>query len=56
MPSRFQGRRSVGEAVPSTAMLSSARRRMAMLSEVYSWFTEGFDTEDLQSAWMLLAE
>jgi len=28
MPLRFQGRRSVGEAVPSTAMLSSARRRM----------------------------
>ncbi len=26
------------------------------LSEVYNWFTEGFDTEDLQTAQTLLAE
>jgi predicted ATPase len=27
-----------------------------MLSEVYHWFTEGFDTKDLQEAKALLAE
>jgi predicted ATPase len=27
-----------------------------MLSEIYGWFTEGFDTKDLQEAKALLAE
>ena len=27
-----------------------------MLSEVYDWFTEGFDTKDLQEAKVLLEE
>ena len=27
-----------------------------MLSEIYNWFTEGFDTKDLQEAQALLAE
>ena len=27
-----------------------------MLSEVYNWFTEGFDTKDLQEAKALLEE
>jgi hemerythrin len=27
-----------------------------MLSEVYSWFTEGFDTKDLQEAQALIEE
>jgi predicted ATPase len=27
-----------------------------MLAEVYGWFTEGFDTPDLQEARALLAE
>jgi len=27
-----------------------------MLSEIYNWFTEGFDTKDLQEAKGLLAE
>ena len=27
-----------------------------MLSEIYGWFTEGFDTQDLQEAKALLAE
>ncbi|MBV8812735.1 MAG: hypothetical protein JO033_29030 [Acidobacteriaceae bacterium] len=33
-----------------------ARRREAreLLSEVFGWFTEGFDTKDLQEAQMLL--
>jgi predicted ATPase len=28
----------------------------ALLAEVYGWFTEGFDTADLQEARVLLAE
>lgn len=28
----------------------------AMLSEIYNWFTEGFDTKDLQEAKALLEE
>jgi hypothetical protein len=27
-----------------------------MLSEIYNWFTEGFDTKDLQEAKVLLEE
>jgi len=27
-----------------------------MLSEIYNWFTEGFDTKDLQEAKTLLEE
>jgi len=27
-----------------------------LLSEIYSWFTEGFDTKDLQAAELLLEE
>jgi predicted ATPase len=27
-----------------------------MLAEIHNWFTEGFDTEDLQTARTLLAE
>jgi len=27
-----------------------------MLAEIYGWFTEGFDTKDLQEAKALLAE
>jgi hypothetical protein len=27
-----------------------------MLSEIYNWFTEGFDTKDLQDAKALLAD
>jgi hypothetical protein len=32
------------------------RRGMADLAEVYQWFTEGFDTKDLQEAKVLLEE
>ena len=37
---------------------SKARQNEAhqMLSEIYSWFTEGFDTKDLQEAKALLEE
>jgi len=34
-------------------MLNEAHQ---MLSEVYHWFTEGFDTEDLQEAKALLEQ
>ncbi len=34
-------------------MLAEAHK---MLSEVYNWFTEGFDTKDLQEAKGLLEE
>jgi predicted ATPase len=27
-----------------------------LLAEIYGWFTEGFDTKDLQEAKVLLAE
>jgi len=32
------------------------REAHQMLSEIYDWFTEGFDTKDLQEAKALLKE
>jgi predicted ATPase len=32
------------------------REAHQMLSEIYGWFTEGFDTKDLQEAKALLEE
>ena len=32
------------------------KKARQMLAEVYGWFTEGFDTKDLQEAKALLAE
>jgi tetratricopeptide (TPR) repeat protein len=47
-------------AVMSLAHLWQSRGKRAeahqMLSEIYDWFTEGFDTKDLQEAQALLAE
>jgi predicted ATPase len=37
----------------SRNMLNEAHH---MLSEIYNWFTEGFDTKDLQEAKALLEE
>jgi hypothetical protein len=37
----------------SRTALADAHR---MLSEIYGWFTEGFDTKDLQEAKALLAD
>jgi hypothetical protein len=45
------GSRSTQPAI--RARLEEAHR---MLSEVYYWFTEGFDTPDLQEAKALLGE
>ncbi len=38
---------------PPSIQLTAARQ---MLSEIYHWFTEGFDTKDLQKAKALLEE
>lgn len=47
-------------ATTSLARLWQQQRRQPeahkLLSEIYGWFTEGFDTIDLQEAWVLLAE
>jgi hypothetical protein len=47
-------------AATSRARLLPSRGRreeaLAMLSEIYSWFTEGFDTADLKDAKELLEE
>jgi len=32
------------------------RRGPALLAEIYGWFTEGFDTKDLQEAKAVLEE
>lgn len=58
--SRRQGARSLElRAAISWARLWRAQGRMqeakALLAEVYDWFTEGFDTADLQEAGALLA-
>jgi predicted ATPase len=36
------------------ALVAAARQAHNMLSEVYHWFTEGFDTKDLQEAKRLI--
>jgi len=35
---------------------SKKKQARKMLAEVYGWFTEGFDTKDLQEARALLVE
>ena len=42
-----------GPAVAATGQEEEAHQ---MLAEIYSWFTEGFDTKDLQEAKALLEE
>ena len=48
------------QASISLARLLAKRRRRdearAMLSEIYGWFTEGFDTADLKAAKSLLQQ
>ncbi len=65
-----EGHRDCSEAtsqVPGTArdhelepVVAAARQDRTkltkMLSEIYGWFTEGFDTKDLQEAKALLEE
>lgn len=45
-----------GEESKSHATRSALAEAYTMLSEVYAWFTEGFDTQDLQEAKALLEE
>ncbi|TMA50728.1 MAG: hypothetical protein E6J80_14420, partial [Deltaproteobacteria bacterium] len=58
-------RRQQARSLELRAMISLARlwqsqgkknEARQMLAEVYGWFTEGFDTADLQEAKALLAE
>ncbi len=44
---------SLGRLWQSQGKQDEARK---MLAEIYNWFTEGFDTQDLQEARALLAE
>lgn len=46
-----QGQRVGNMEQETRATLAEAHR---MLSEVYHWFTEGFDTKDLQEAKVLI--
>jgi hypothetical protein len=51
--------REYREHVPrstSPALLNTLAEAHQMLSEIYHWFTEGFDTKDLQEAKALLQE
>jgi predicted ATPase len=58
---RRQGAKSLElRAVMSLARLWRRQHRKAearqLLSDIYGWFTEGFDTQDLQEAEALLAQ
>ncbi len=48
-----QGQEEVGIAQRSQGEREEARQRLA---PIYGWFTEGFDTADLQEARVLLEE
>ena len=41
---------------PAVAQFQPPGRARTMLSEIYNWFTEGFDTADLKDAKALLDE
>jgi predicted ATPase len=58
-------RRQSGKSVELVAVMSLSRlwqrqgktkQAHKMLSKIYNWFTEGFDTKDLQEAKALLTE
>jgi predicted ATPase len=49
----LRGTVSLGRLLRDTNRLDEAR---TMLSEIYNWFTEGFDTADLKEAKALLDE
>jgi predicted ATPase len=54
---RQQARALELRAAPRAALAGSrAARRRPLLVEIYRWFTEGFDTADLQEAKTLLEE
>ena len=49
---------TAGGDEPGAAVAEQGKKQEAhqMLAEIYGWFTEGFDTKDLQEAKTLLAE
>jgi predicted ATPase len=50
--------RAAGIDQPDLPLATAGEKNEAqqMLAEIYNWFTEGFDTKDLQEAKALLAE
>ena len=54
------GQRAKSEEVRVGNMEYGTRTKLTeahkLLSEIYNWFTEGFDTKDLQEAKALIAE
>jgi len=51
-----QSQKVVGRSLSLSLFSSSKKEAHRMLAEVYGWFTEGFDTKDLQEAKVLLEE
>jgi predicted ATPase len=53
-----QGARSLEQKARNTQHAARTKLNAAhkLLSEIYNWFTEGFDTKDLQEAKALLEE
>ena len=47
---------TLDDTLSVTQALEAGQRAVAMLSEIYNWFTEGFDTVDLKEAKVLLEE
>jgi len=45
-----------GSDKPGSAVAAAGQAARTTLSEIYGWFTEGFDTKDLQEAKTLLEE
>ncbi len=54
----YEVARAVGSDEPRSAVAAARRERRgpALLAEIYGWFTEGFDTKDLQEAKAVLEE
>jgi predicted ATPase len=48
--------RDQGKTVGSSEALAKEDAARALLAPIYAWFTEGFDTRDLQDAKVLLEE
>jgi predicted ATPase len=55
---RLRQQQMIDSALRNTYHASRARldEARSMLSQIYNWFTEGFDTKDLQEAKMLIDE
>ncbi len=52
--SQVAGTAGGDELGASVAATRQAEKKLTMLAEIYNWFTEGFDTKDLQEAKALL--